>query len=153
MSEKTQRRRVVKALRPLDAISVENPVYPGTPDVNYIEGWIELKWLRAWPKRDGEVRVDHFTPGQREWIRRRWKRGGAVWVLLQVGREWILLDGDTAARHLGYVDRDTLHRLATASWKNGLKDGELRECLRSYRTGSDDSRTTRTSLSTDDARA
>lgn len=132
MSEQHQRQRVVRALRPLDAISVENPVYPGTPDVNYIGGWLELKWLRDWPKRaTSPVAIPHFTPQQRAWLKRRWLRGGDAFLLLQVGKGWYLLDGNIAAEYVGKVTRFVLERLARRSWPDGLRDEELREVLSS----------------------
>lgn len=131
MSEQTQRRRIVKALRDLDAVSIENPAHPGTPDVNYIEGWIELKWLRRWPRNAdvSPVLLEHYTQGQRVWHRRRARRGGRVFVLLQVGKEWLLFKGDTAALNLGKVTRPELYRLAIRHWDKGLKEEELKECL------------------------
>lgn len=116
-------------MKTLDAVSVENPVFPGTPDVNYIGGWIELKWLRDWPKRDGEVAIRHFTPQQRSWLKRRWLRGGNVFLLLQVGNEWLLFDGNIAAEHVGRVPRQVLQSLARRHWIEGLKDAELRAVL------------------------
>ena len=124
------RRRVIQWLKPLNAIPVENPAQPGTPDVNYVEGWIELKKLNAWP-RDGEavVRVEHFTPQQRNWLKLRRMRGGRAWLLLQVKDEWLLFDGRTAADTLGRVNRHELERLAARHWRNGLRAEELRGML------------------------
>ena len=130
MAESNQRGRVVRALKPLDGMAVENPAKPGTPDVNYIEGWLELKWLRRWPARpDTVVAVEHFTPKQRRWLRRRWDRGGSAWLLLQVGREWLLFTGRDAAEYVGRLTREGLYRVARARWTSGLRDEELRECL------------------------
>lgn len=132
MSESGQRGRVTRALRELDAIAVENPVYPGTPDVNYIGGWLELKWLRRWPKGvDTPVRIDHYTPQQKAWGLRRKRRGGKVHVLLQVQREWLLMDAEFAARHLGEVPRAQLLAGSERVWLQGLVDRELVEWLRS----------------------
>lgn len=110
--EQQQRQLLVKALNQLklDAVSVENPACPGTPDVNYIGGWVELKYAVDWPARDDTpLRLDHFTPQQRCWLRRRWHFGGNVWLCLQVSktRHWIVFDGETAAKHLG---KDGYHR-------------------------------------------
>jgi len=130
MSEAHMRRRVIQWLKPLNAIPVENPAQPGTPDVNYAEGWVELKKLAAWP-RDGEavVRVEHFTPQQRNWLRLRRMRGGRAFLLLQVKDEWLLFHGEIAAEHLGRVDRQMLERLASRHWRNGLRADELRGML------------------------
>jgi hypothetical protein len=127
MSEQTMRNRVVKALKPLDARSVENRVGPGTPDVNYIGGWVELKWMKRWPKNadTSPVLLDHFTPQQRAWLRLRWKRGGRAYLLLQVGKEWLLFEGPWAAANLGRVTRPELRKGAIGSWMNGLKAQEL----------------------------
>ena len=131
MSEATMRGRINKALKPLDAVAVENRVYPGTPDVNYVEGWIELKWIRRWPKNceESPVLIDHFTAQQRVWLSRRKRRGGRIHVLLQVGAEWILLDGQVAADILGRATRPELIAAAEAYWEKGLKEKELIACL------------------------
>lgn len=130
MSEQDMRYRVIRALKPLDAIPVENVVgRVGCPDVNYIGGWMELKWDRSWPVRGGPLRVPHFTEDQRRWLRRRARRGGSVWVLLQVRREWILMSGVWAAERLGYATRDELIEGSHRCWLTGLKNQELVECL------------------------
>lgn len=100
------RQIVVKALKPLDAISVENLARPGTPDINYIEGWIELKILEDWPTRKTTcIQVVCFTPQQRVWLRRRVERGGAAYLLIRIADDWLLFDGAVAALHIGHLTK------------------------------------------------
>lgn len=133
MTERHMRQRVVRALRKLDAVSVENRVGPGTPDVNFVGGWLELKQLKSWPKEEElAVPVKHFRTSQRRWLERRERRGGKVWLLLLVGREeWLLFDGRTAATCLGFCKKALLYALAKHHWNNGLNQQELLRCLRS----------------------
>jgi hypothetical protein len=107
--------RMWQTLRPLleelDPIRVENLSSVGTPDVNYVGGWIELKCLRAWPKKpETIVRVDHFTPEQRAWILRRCRAGGKVFVILRVANDWLMFEGSWAANHLGHRTQEQLLR-------------------------------------------
>jgi hypothetical protein len=101
-----------KKLRPvlvaakLDPVRVENPIHPGTPDVNLCTGlWIELKCIERWPSRAStNVRIPHYTPQQRVWLYRRWKYApGSTLLLLEViaDRQWLLFDGDVAAKIVG----------------------------------------------------
>ena len=121
MAEKDMRQRIINILRPLDAVSVENSAYPGTPDVNFIEGWLELKWLRSWPiQAETPVLISHFTQQQKVWLKRRWLKGGNAWLLLQCKREWILFDGDTAALYVGRMTRGELIERAHSYWRDGL---------------------------------
>jgi len=127
MAESDMRTHLCDQLKKLDAVAVENPARPGTPDVNYIGGWIECKWLRAWPKRPGTVvRLDHpLLTSQKVWIRRRLRRGGKAWVMLQCGRGWMLFRGDAACDFLGTSTRAELGRHCYAHWPNGLDADEL----------------------------
>jgi len=122
------------SLRPLikilDPVRVENPIVPGTPDVNYCDGWIELKFMPAWPPKGGPLRVDHFTKKQRCWIIRRRAAGGKAFVLLKVGeREWLLFDGKVAAVLLGHVPQGTLYRASLARWTRLPTTKEITKCL------------------------
>jgi hypothetical protein len=90
----------------LDPVRVENPIYPGTPDVNLADGkWIELKCIPGWPVRaSSNVRISHYTQQQRVWLYRRWKYApGSTLLLLEVraDRQWLLFDGNVAAKIVG----------------------------------------------------
>jgi hypothetical protein len=105
-------RPCLKALR-LDPVRVENPIHPGTPDVNIINAWIELKAIASWPKLPASnVAIRHYTPQQRVWLYRRWRYSaiaapltfvGRTYLLLEVvaAHEWLLFDGDVAAELVG----------------------------------------------------
>lgn len=90
----------------LDPVRVENPIHPGTPDVNLATGaWIELKTIAAWPHGSGhQVRIAHFTPQQRVWLYKRWRFAhGSTYLLLEVRsvKTFYLFDGDVAAKVVG----------------------------------------------------
>ena len=96
----------------LDPYRIENSVGAGCPDVNYLKGWLELKYVKRWPKRGGALRLPHFTPLQREWLRRRWEHGGKAFLLLRVDKEWLLFGGKIAASHVGNFGREALIALS-----------------------------------------
>lgn len=128
---KTMKPWVIRALKPIDAVSVENRVGPGTPDVNFIDGWVELKSLDTKPKRldTTKIKIDHYTPQQRAWILKRWMKGGKVFLLLQLEKEWFLFDGMYAARHVGKVVYQELIDNAVAYWPKKPKPEELLKCF------------------------
>ena len=108
------RRELVKILKPLNAQPVENIVKVGCPDIEYHGGWIEVKRTREWPVRaETIIRLDHdLTPEQRTWINRRTRVGGTVWVLIQIDRTYLLLEGADAAFYVGKVTRKDLESIA-----------------------------------------
>ena len=120
------RTRLIRIMKPLHAIPVENPAQPGTPDINYIDGWIECKWLRSWPKKkNSPVTITHFTQRQRIWLKKRVAHGGNCWLFLQCGRQWLIFDGRVAAEIVGKVPRYELFRNAIRYWRVGLNEEEL----------------------------
>lgn len=131
MAESDMRSRVTSVLRPLHAVAVENPVRPGTPDVNYVEGWLELKWARNWPKRvDSPLVLDHWTPEQRIFFIERVNAGGKIHLLLQVQTQWFLLPPMWAVQHLGKATRQQIIEAAEKSWLKGLVATDLLAHLR-----------------------
>lgn len=117
--ESSLRGVVVKALHELHAIAVENPVLPGTPDVNYVGGWLELKSLDRWPFRESTpVRIEHWTPQQRVWHVLRARAGGRSFVLLEIvdPGDVLLLGGPDAVTFIGKANRARLLELALARW-------------------------------------
>lgn len=130
MSEQATNTRVMQALKGFHPIRVENPACAGTPDINFTLGWIENKHLATWP-RSGIVRVPHFSPQQRAWHIQRYHSGGRSWVFLQVGREYLLFNGHTAALYLGRVEECSLRRHAAGIWDKGLNDAEFLNTIRS----------------------
>lgn len=112
----------------MDPVRVENRVWPGTPDVNTTVGWIELKWDDRWPPKGGPLALDHVTNEQRIWNLRRWRARGRCWWMLQVGQDWLLLDGWTGAKLLGRSGQ--LELMLEAAWYGGSPDApELRDWL------------------------
>lgn len=89
----------------LDPVRLETKSTLGIPDVNYRDGWMELKQIPAWPRtRGAPVRIK-LSPGQKAWIRRRVRAGGEVVVSLMVGAEHMLVAGDFAAGADGVAPR------------------------------------------------
>lgn len=113
---------LARKMRALDFRSVENRLGQGTPDANYVDGWLELKWLRGWPKKGGPVVISHYTDHQRLWLQRRWRCGGKAFLLLQIKLEWLLICGCDAGP-IGSVTREELYSLAvfkSDKWSDSL---------------------------------
>jgi hypothetical protein len=113
------RSRLVLRCKDLDMKPVENKLTKGMPDVNYVEGWLELKWLRGWPPKGGTVAIPHYTNHQRLWLKRRWERGGRAFLVLQVKNEWFVFCGCDALP-VGTIDRTGLMEIALQRYDSRL---------------------------------
>jgi hypothetical protein len=130
MSEASMWQIVKKAIIKLDPQRVENACGMGMPDVNYIDGWIELKWVRDVPKRKTTpLRIEHYTPEQRVWALRRIAAGGKVFLLLKAKDEWFLFDGGVAAQYLNKSTLEELRKVAIRTWVKKLNGVELKIAL------------------------
>jgi hypothetical protein len=125
MCEAALNARVMKALKFLHPVRVENSACPGTPDINYLHGWIEDKWIPTWPHRETIVRCDHFTAQQRVWHTLRSLAGGRTYVMLQVERDYLLFEGKVAAEVLGKSTQARLVANALGVWRYRLNDEEF----------------------------
>lgn len=129
MSEDKLKKRVIHAIRKIDPVLVDNPRKPGTPDVNFIEGWVELKYKEDWPKRAGTlVKFPKFYPQQRVWLVKRSLAGGKCFVLLQVKFMYLLYEGGYAAQHFDKMTKDEMIKNAAKVW-DYFPEMELTECL------------------------
>lgn len=85
-------------MKPLGVVErVENSAGAGTPDVTYclagVSGWVELKALDDWPVRPATtISIPKLKKEQVEWLSRWHKAGGRAYMLLQVQRQYVLLD-------------------------------------------------------------
>ncbi len=130
MSEAAMRKSLRPLLRPLHPVRIESPITSGVPDVNYTDGWVELKFAPRWPPRKGPLRIDHFTKEQRSWLVERRVRGGRAFLLLKVGRsEWLLFDGSVAAAVVGEATQPELYEACLARWTRLPKTKEICTCL------------------------
>ena len=113
MSESNVRALLRRRLKDLHAKSIENRCERGTPDMCYIYGWIELKWVRAWPARNGIVRLPHYTIQQRLWLNKHWTLRGRAFLGLVAAKEWFLWAGCDASP-VGFLTREQLY--STCLW-------------------------------------
>lgn len=135
MTEKEFRQEVIRSLRQAgqDPYSVENAVCPGMPDVNFLGGWLELKYLRDWPARPTTiVTLPHYTAQQQAWLRRRWAAGGGAWLYIGVGSDRLLVPGKYAEVP-GTCTREALEEISFAKWHGAPHGVELVAALRTSR--------------------
>lgn len=122
------RKNLVKSMKSLDAVPIEMPMRAGTPDVNFIGGWIECKWLHFWPKSADTrpVRFPHpLTKEQGLWARRRTLAGGISLVVAQVSRQWFFFDGLDIRDHFNKMTRPEMRERAIFYMANGMNKEEL----------------------------
>lgn len=133
MSESDMRRKVVALLKPIGAFAVENPCLPGTPDINHWHGWIELKWLRSWPKKSNTVvRLERFTLKQKRFLRDRWNGNKDAFLLIQANRtEWLLYKGNAVDPVSIEYTKEQLCENAYRHWESTTDmEQELILCLK-----------------------
>jgi hypothetical protein len=128
------RSNLVKKLQSLDALAIESPSTGlGIPDVNFIGGWFECKWMRAWPKGADKnpVRFPHpLSKEQKVWLWRRQTRGGLAMVVAQVSRSWFFFDGIRIKDKWEKMTRPEMIQEAELYMPNGLEVQKLLNYLK-----------------------
>lgn len=138
MSEAAMRSNLVKALKSLDAIAVEVPMRAGFPDINFIGGWIECKYMKVWPRNCEKHPVRFSHPLKKEqalWARRRESRGGTSLICAQVAREWFFFDSLTAKESFGKMTRSEMINNSAFYMPKGLEKERLLEWLETVKKG------------------
>ncbi len=128
MSEALMRKKLVKNLMRLDAVPIENMLRAGTPDVNFLYGWIECKYMKFWPRNaeKNPVRFPHpLTKEQCLWIKRRCKRGGLCYVAIQVSRDWFFFKGTAITDLFNNMTKPQMIEKCDLYMKSGLDKEEL----------------------------
>ena len=135
MNEATLRNYVRKGLHANGILTThhEDALNPGIPDLSYsgngVHGWIELKWLEAWPKRaDTIVRIPHYTKEQKHFLLSRGRAGGRCWLLLRVGTWHLLMDHERAQR-AGELKKGLLLSHSSLSWGGRIDFEQLTRIL------------------------
>lgn len=110
MSEKALWAVVRNHLQPYGIVKrLEDRLTSGTPDVLYClragpgapaaTGWIELKRLVSWPVRSTTiVRIPAHSGLQASFLLSWQQAGGRGWMLLQIARDYLLLDPAAAIK-------------------------------------------------------
>jgi hypothetical protein len=122
MNEATLRNYVRKGLHAKGILTThhEDMLNAGVPDLSYsgagVHGWIELKWLEAWPKRAATVvKIAHYTKEQKHFLLSRGRAGGRCWLLLRVEKDHLLIDHERA-QDVGKAHGDWMRAAAKGSW-------------------------------------
>lgn len=133
MKEKTARKNIVAAIATYrHAMAVENPAHPGTPDINFAGGWIEVKSRDEWPARaTTPVRPRHpLMMEQIRWIRTRVGTGrDKVYIAFVVGKQYMFFDGLKGIEIIGLANRKDLEAAALLSCTRPALESNLRQLL------------------------
>jgi hypothetical protein len=100
MSEKNMWKNVRKKMVPqfwAEATRHEDAYQRGIADVSFVQnglhGWMELKYRAVAPVRPSTIcKINHYTDDQRIWLRHKGNAGGMTFLLLQLGRSYMLFD-------------------------------------------------------------
>jgi len=128
MSEKNMWRNVRKKMVPSfwsEATRHEDAYQRGIADVSFVlrrdidnefgvHGWMELKYRGMAPIRTSTIcKIPHYSDDQRVWLKQKGEAGGMTFLLLQLGRSFLLFDHVTC-QDVGRIT--SLELYETANW-------------------------------------
>ena len=107
-------------------------VWDGKNDGRGIHGFIELKHKGMAPIRQTTIcRIEHYTDDQRNWLKAKGEAGGMTFLLLQLGRVFMLFD-HVGCQNVGKVVTADLYDLACWHNANGLDPRALWEAINEF---------------------
>lgn len=116
------------------ATRIESSAGNGVPDVAFTiptkHGWIELKYIKEWPKRPTTLVKLPLRPEQKQWIESRGKLADNVWVICRIADIFYILDHKEAVMLCEGGTRDMWEVLCTRSWSKRIDFDNLWEILR-----------------------
>lgn len=118
-----------------DADSIETKYLTGIPDIAFgargINGWIELKQVKAWPKReDTIIKPEHYTAEQVNWLSKRGKKGGNCFVMVRVGADdYFIFTWPWARMIQKGMDKGDYMAKCDFHWKGSIVPDELLNIL------------------------
>lgn len=107
------------------AVRIESSSGNGVPDVTYglqdINGWIELKYIKEWPKRATTLVKLPLRPEQKFFFQKRGELSGNVWCFIRIQDTFFLLSYKEAleAAYHGWTKDEWLQR----QWWHGTYKG------------------------------
>lgn len=114
---------------PVHLTRIESSAGNGVPDVSVgITGknlWVELKYIREWPKRPATKVKLPLRPEQKLWIKQRGSLSGDVWVFVRIGDDFFLLNWGDAIKACDGWTRDEWWDSITDRWYNRVDFDEF----------------------------
>ncbi len=94
MAERDLSRRVMRILKDMGKcpMRIESSCTPGCPDIAYVGGWVELKYIPKWSK-GGTAFLRNLRPAQEAWHRAWAAKGGKSLCVVQVERQYFAIRG------------------------------------------------------------
>jgi len=117
-----------------DAQSHEDRFSLGIPDLSYgvagVNGWIELKQVEKYPKKSSTpIDLKHFTPSQVNWLRKRGKRAGSCFILIQITTEYYIFSFHKARLLRAGMTKEKMEEQCIQKWENGIPRIQLLNVL------------------------
>ena len=124
-----------------EATRHEDAYQSGIADVSFVQriedehqgihGWIELKFRGMAPIRTSTLcKIPHYTDEQRRWLKAKGEAGGMTFLLLQLGRSWLLFD-HVRCQTVGKITSSELYDLANYH-SDGLHPRELHGAINEF---------------------
>lgn len=115
------------------ATRIESSAGNGVPDVSFAipgrwNSWVELKYVREWPKKDATKVKLPLRPEQKLWIKNRGSVAGDVWVMVRIADAFFLLTWEQAVEATsGWTQKEW--RLIDTQWEYEIDFPQLTAIL------------------------